>query len=78
MTDPSPLSEASPKSLEELFSLDPLDLTRSDLETIVTELRKMREIWARSESGEGKRPRRSGANPRPLPASPEDLGLGDD
>lgn len=41
----NPLEEASPSSLEELFARDPLQLRDVDIETIVRELRRMREKW---------------------------------
>lgn len=45
MTQPSPLAEASPASLQELFDRDPLQLTDPDIERIVTELRAQRQRW---------------------------------
>lgn len=41
----SPLEEATPDSLQELFDRDPLQLTDSDIEKIVTELRAQRARW---------------------------------
>ena len=46
----SPLSEASPDSLEELFSRDPLDLTDRDLDRIVAELRAKRHLWTQEQA----------------------------
>lgn len=45
MTEPSPLQEADPASLQELFNRDPLSLTDSDIDRIVTELRAQRARW---------------------------------
>lgn len=41
----SPLLEAQAESLQELFDKDPLSLTDSDVEKIVTELRAQRGRW---------------------------------
>jgi hypothetical protein len=49
----SVLSEASAKSLEELFSLDPLKLTRSDRDQIVSELRRARVKWEEAKPAKG-------------------------
>lgn len=49
MSNPSPLAEASPSSLQELFDRDPLQLTDPDIEKIVAELRAQRQRW---ESGQ--------------------------
>lgn len=38
-----PLAEASPKSLQELFSADPLGLNDRDIDKIIAELRAHRE-----------------------------------
>lgn len=46
----SPLAEASPTSLDELFSRDPLDLTDNDIEKIVNELRAKRALWLDAEA----------------------------
>ena len=58
----SPLSEADPKSLDELFNEDPLDLTKTDLATLVAALRSNRDKWAKEESeaqaqGRARRPK---------------------
>jgi len=57
MTDQSPLAEASPKSLDELFSTDPLKLSDSDVDAIIAELRRKRALWAKSEAEGRKAPR---------------------
>lgn len=46
----TPLAEASPKSLVDLFSMDPLALTRIDRSAIVAEFRRLREVWKVAES----------------------------
>lgn len=46
----SPLLEADPQSLEELFSKDPLQLTEVDIETIVTTLAAGRQQWMQEEN----------------------------
>lgn len=62
------LAEASPDSLTELFSRDPLGFGEQDLARLVTELRKQRERWASAEAGgTSTRPTRA----KPVPASRE-------
>lgn len=77
MTEPaSPLSEANPQSLEELMSRDPLKLQRVDRVRIVTELRRMREVWLKAElnsPSKGKKPASGGAPPA-MPSA-EDIGI---
>lgn len=46
----SPLAEANPDSLQELFDRDPLELTDADVERIVTELRDQRSRWVKAEA----------------------------
>ena len=41
----SPLSEADPASLDELFARDPLELTNDDLDSIASDLRGHRGLW---------------------------------
>lgn len=48
-TTTSPLTEASPTSLDELFSMDPLQLTDENIDRIVLELRAQRERWQQTE-----------------------------
>lgn len=52
----SPLQEADPKALDELFARDPLKLTHADRDVIVSEIRKQRVRWLAlgGESGEKK------------------------
>lgn len=52
----SPLAEANPQSLQELFDRDPLQLTDDDIEKIVCELRTQRDRWQQAEKkGKAKR-----------------------
>jgi len=53
---PSPLTEPSPVSLEELFSRDPFSYTKQDRTAIVTALRAMRTKWDELEA-QGKKPK---------------------
>jgi hypothetical protein len=46
----SPLQEADPNSLSELFARDPLELTQQDIKTIVAKLRASRAIWNQEEA----------------------------
>lgn len=73
MADPNPLAEASPASLDELFSRDPLDLSRAERDQIVAEFRRMRETWNKAELAGAKR----GAKPPKgsVEVSAEDLGI---
>jgi hypothetical protein len=51
----SPLAEASPTSLQEIFDKDPLSLTDEDIDRTVAELRAQRERWEKTEAkGRGK------------------------
>lgn len=51
----NPLAEASPASLDELFSRNPLDLTDGDIERIVVELQRRRVEWVEAEAKGAKR-----------------------
>jgi len=46
----SPLDEARPESLEDLFNKDPLELTKQDLERTVVYLRHARETFLREDA----------------------------
>lgn len=50
----SPLAEAKPESLDELFSRDPLSLSDSDVDQIVDSLRAHRRLWAQEEKSSKK------------------------
>jgi len=64
----SPLAQAKPESLAELFERDPLTLTDPDIERIVQELRSARDRWIIQEK-KGKKVAASGT------LSLTDLGL---
>lgn len=51
----SPLAEALPESLEDLFNKDPLDLTEQDLMATVLYLRKARETFLKAEAAAPKK-----------------------
>lgn len=60
MTEPtiqetSPLAEAIPTSIEDLFNIDPLKLTQKNLEDTVAYLRHARETFLRDESAKPKK-----------------------
>jgi len=50
MTEPNPLTEANPESLQELFSGDPFNFTRQRRDLIVAELRRARSRWDQAEA----------------------------
>jgi hypothetical protein len=64
------LSEASPQSLDELFSRDPLKLSDADITVIVVELRRQREKWELT----GKRSTEAETK-KVVPKSLSDIGL---
>lgn len=51
----SPLSEAMPQSLEEIFSADPHKRTLAEWEIVVTALRGQRNKWLKEELAGAKR-----------------------
>ena len=56
----SPRAEVSPKSLDELFSADPMDLGPEDYRRIIAEFRAKRDIWEKAEAVkqiEGRKPK---------------------
>lgn len=66
MTEPSPLSEATSDSLDELFRRDPLGLTDSDLDRIIEAMREKRTLWKQSEALKASKPKGSAAAKREL------------
>lgn len=50
----NPLLEASARSLQQIFDEDPLKLTDSVIDRVVSELRAQRDLW---EKAEGKKPK---------------------
>lgn len=75
----SPLAEASPSSLDEIFSRDPEGLQERDIVAAVSALRAKREDWMKAEAaGARSAPRASGPKLAPShgPApNPDDLGI---
>lgn len=70
----SPLSEANPASLEELFSTSPLERTPEELKVIVETLRAKRALWAQEELA-GKK---SSSTTKKAPkAAPAEISLDD-
>jgi hypothetical protein len=65
----SPLAEANPESLQEIFDKDPLKLTDDDIERVVAEERAMREKWKASE--------RAGSTRKPPKQEVPNLSLDD-
>ena len=77
----SPLKQADPKSLDELFNADPLDITNTDLEALVAEYRLNRHKWAKEEAesktqGRASRPKEYKAKIPKGSIKLADLGLG--
>lgn len=71
----SPLIEASPSSLEEIFATSPLDRTDAEWHKTVESLRALRETWAKAELSGAKRA--PAAKKAPLKAAPAELTLDD-
>lgn len=59
----------NPESLTALFNKDPMELTKADLDTIVSELRTQRKNWAADEAAKaangGRKPRTVKASGKP-------------
>lgn len=55
----SQLNETNPKSLDELFSADPLQLTDQDLDNMIQIYRERRQVWQQEghSSKGGKKPK---------------------
>lgn len=80
MTQPegTPLDGVNHQTLDELFSRDPLGLADSDIDAIVTNLRKMRLTWAAQEAENQQKPKRVAkvkATPGELAELEKQLGL---
>lgn len=65
------LGEASPDSLQHLFSLDPLKWTDEDVEKIAKELWAKQELWAKTDAEQQKKPK--GSRTTKIAATPEAL-----
>ena len=79
--DESPLSEADPRSLDDLYAADPLTLTDADVDKIVADLRKKRALWesedaAAQSQGRARRPKEYKAPPPKGQLDLSSLGLG--
>ena len=55
----SPLSEADPRSLNDLYNDDPLNLTDSDVDRITDDLIAKRALWIKEEAEAGAQGRRT-------------------
>jgi len=78
----SPLAEADPNSLALLFSMNPLDLSDSQIEEIVAKLRAARRLWLTAEAAGATRAPKALKAPKPPKAAAaaaseqlKDLGL---
>lgn len=56
MQPSNPLNEATPDSLNEIFSRNPLELSDQEVLLGVEELRRMRSKWVLGEAKAGKKP----------------------
>jgi hypothetical protein len=72
---PSPLSEALPQSLEEIFSADPHTRTLQEWEIVVNALRAQRDKWLKEELAGAKRA--SAPKKAPKVAAKADISLDD-
>lgn len=75
----SPLTEASPNSLDEIFARDPEGLQERDIQTAVAALRAKREDWLKAEAAGARSAPRSSA-PKLMPShgpapNPDDLEI---
>ncbi len=81
MSDPTPIGELpfapNPRSLDELFSRDPLELSSRDLDDIIATLREARKNWLIEEASGAKRAKAPKVVKAPAPPglSLSDLGL---
>jgi hypothetical protein len=70
----SPLAEAIPESLDELFSRDPLQLAEPDIDKIVARLRAERANWDKEQAiTAGKPPRAKAGAAKATKATPVKL-----
>lgn len=69
----SPLNEALPESLEELFSRDPLDLSDQDLDVMIAAYRAKRGVWLKAEVEAKAKPK--GRGPKVQVVAPKNLDL---
>ena len=79
----SPLAEADPRSLDELFNEDPLKLTNPDIAGLVAEFRANKHKWAKEDAaaqaqGRTRRPKEYKAKLPKGQISLSTIGLGKD
>ena len=55
----SPLTEPDPRSLNDLYSADPLSLTNPDVDRITDDLIEKRDLWIKEEAAAGAQGRRT-------------------
>ncbi len=72
----SPLTEADPRSLDELYAADPLSLTDADVDKIVEDLREKRDLWMKEEAEAGSQGRRRKTKIYKEAPKPGQLSLG--
>ena len=70
-----PLSEANPKSLDEIFSSDPGSLSEKELSLVVKELREQSARWTIAETAGKKSAPKMPKTSAPVSLSLKDLGL---
>ncbi len=80
MQPENPLSEADPRSLDDLYSSDPLSLTDDDVDKIVADLRQKRALWATEDAaaqaqGRTRKPKAYKSAPPKGQLSLGDLGI---
>ncbi len=73
----SPLVEAAPHSIDELFSRDPFSYTQQDRRQIVAELRRQRLTWDAAEAAGKAAPKakKAAAGPKTPKAPAQAVGL---
>ena len=77
----SVLKEPDPRSLDDLYSADPLSLTNDELDNLVADWRSKRALWEREESaaqseGRRRRPKAYKEAPEKGQLSLSNLGIG--
>ena len=80
MTQQSPLNEADPRSLDDLYAADPLSLTDDDVDKIVKDLREKRALWEKEDKeaqaqGRARRPKVYKSPPPKGQLSLDSLGI---
>ena len=68
MTDPSPLLSASPDSISALFEADPVSLSDADLSSLISELRRRRNVFTAEEAAQASKGKK--AKPPASPTTP--------